>query len=273
VWSAMPFAPNGRIGDSDPSDFSVGDNPIRSSSDEFERKANSTIDEAISTTILRDVKKIGSKMKHVMMPHSNPVVELRDWDLWGPLFLCMLLASSLCYNSPPDQVAVVFTSVFFIIWVGAGVITLNGLLLGGRISFFQSVCVLGMSGSSRYEFSLAPISHYVRMYINPLLAPHRLLRMSTECGFSLVSRAIPHQFFVGRPFRRGSAVPSVVHARSSWLHGPDAAPGQEGPGRVPHPAILPVPRMDDTRTIENIQYLGRGAPSSDHAHAIYDMSR
>jgi protein YIPF6 len=28
-------------------------------------------------------------------------------------------------------------------WVGAGVVTVNGQLLGGRLSFFQSVCLLG----------------------------------------------------------------------------------------------------------------------------------
>ena len=30
-----------------------------------------------------------------------------------------------------------------IVWCGAAVVTLNGKLLGGKLSFFQSVCVLG----------------------------------------------------------------------------------------------------------------------------------
>jgi hypothetical protein len=33
--------------------------------------------------------------------------------------------------------------VFSIVWIGAGVVTVNALLLGGNISFFQSVCLLG----------------------------------------------------------------------------------------------------------------------------------
>jgi len=33
--------------------------------------------------------------------------------------------------------------LFVIIWIGAGAVTLNAELLGGNISFFQSVCVLG----------------------------------------------------------------------------------------------------------------------------------
>lgn len=36
-----------------------------------------------------------------------------------------------------------FAEVFVIVWIGAMVVTLNSKLLGGQISFFQSVCVLG----------------------------------------------------------------------------------------------------------------------------------
>merc|ERR1712100_415279 len=41
------------------------------------------------------------------------------------------------------QASLVFASVFVIVWLGAAVVTVNALLLGGNISFFQSVCVLG----------------------------------------------------------------------------------------------------------------------------------
>jgi hypothetical protein len=36
-----------------------------------------------------------------------------------------------------------FAEVFVIVWIGAMIVTLNSKLLGGNISFFQSVCVLG----------------------------------------------------------------------------------------------------------------------------------
>lgn len=36
-----------------------------------------------------------------------------------------------------------FAEVFVIVWIGAMVVTFNSKLLGGNISFFQSVCVLG----------------------------------------------------------------------------------------------------------------------------------
>jgi hypothetical protein len=41
-----------------------------------------------------------------------------------------------------------FAEVFVIVWLGSLVVTLNTKLLGGHISFFQSVCVLGKDFSS-----------------------------------------------------------------------------------------------------------------------------
>ena len=55
----------------------------------------------------------------------------------------MTVRSCLGIRAPENQSAVVFTGVFFIVWFGAAVVTLNAKLLGGTLSFFQSVCVLG----------------------------------------------------------------------------------------------------------------------------------
>ena len=85
-------------------------------------------------------------MKLVMVPRSASAdiqAELRNWDLWGPLVICMMLAVLLSISAPPEQAATVFCTVFGIVWVGAAVVTLNAQLLEGRLSFFQSVCVLG----------------------------------------------------------------------------------------------------------------------------------
>lgn len=111
--------------------------------------ASGTLDESISETILRDVKRVGIKLKHVMLP-GDSVKELRDWDLWGPLFLCICLATALTAKAAEDQTALVFAAVFVIVWMGAGVVTLNAALLGGKIAFLQSVCVLG--------YCLAPLN-------------------------------------------------------------------------------------------------------------------
>lgn len=73
---------------------------------------------------------------------SDMRAELRDWDLWGPLFICMSLAVMLSMKAH-QEASLVFSVIFVIVWIGAAVITINGQLLGGRLSFFQSVCLLG----------------------------------------------------------------------------------------------------------------------------------
>lgn len=46
-------------------------------------------------------------------------------------------------RAPDNQAVSIFTGVFIIVWLGAAVVTLNARLLGGAVSFFQSVCVMG----------------------------------------------------------------------------------------------------------------------------------
>jgi len=101
-----------------------------------------TLDEPVSETIMRDLRTIYTKVIQVLRPTSDNAV-LRDWDLWGPLIFCLLLAVLLSINAPSDQSLSIFTGVFAIVWIGSLVVTLNAKLLGGKVSFLQSVCVLG----------------------------------------------------------------------------------------------------------------------------------
>mmetsp|Transcript_41637 Transcript_41637/g.36832 ORF Transcript_41637/g.36832 Transcript_41637/m.36832 type:complete len:204 (+) Transcript_41637:149-760(+) len=103
-----------------------------------------TLDEPVSVTIFRDLRKIGIRLRHVLIPNNSTQSELRNWDLWGPLIFCLMLAMSMSFGASDDEdSALVFTAVFVIVWVGAAIVTVNAALLGGKISFFQSVCVLG----------------------------------------------------------------------------------------------------------------------------------
>lgn len=68
---------------------------------------------------------------------------LRNWDLYGPLILCMTLSIILSFSAEKEQASFVFAAVFVVIWCGSAVVTLNSQLLGGKVSFFQSTCVLG----------------------------------------------------------------------------------------------------------------------------------
>jgi len=104
-----------------------------------------TLDEPISQTIRRDLAAVGSKFFHVLYPVEKKSL-LREWDLWGPLILCTFMATVLqghSTNNGEGDGGPEFAEVFVIVWVGSMIVTLNTKLLGGNISFFQSVCVLG----------------------------------------------------------------------------------------------------------------------------------
>jgi len=108
-----------------------------------------TLDEPISQTIRRDLAAIGSKFLHVIYPVEKKSL-LREWDLWGPLILCTFMATVLQGHDTETVVdgEVVdggpkFAEVFVIVWMGSLIVTLNTKLLGGNISIFQSICVLG----------------------------------------------------------------------------------------------------------------------------------
>lgn len=104
-----------------------------------------TLDEPISQTIRRDLSAIGSKFVHVIYPVEKKSL-LREWDLWGPLILCTFMATVLQGHDTNEggvDGGPKFAEVFVIVWVGSLIVTLNTKLLGGNISIFQSICVLG----------------------------------------------------------------------------------------------------------------------------------
>mmetsp|Transcript_1263 Transcript_1263/g.1410 ORF Transcript_1263/g.1410 Transcript_1263/m.1410 type:complete len:196 (+) Transcript_1263:159-746(+) len=107
-----------------------------------------TLDEPVSETILRDLRQVADKLKVVLLPlgqasQDSVLLKLREWDLWGPLLVCLLLSSVLSVTAPGDTASLVFAAVFVIVWLGAAAVTINAQLLGGSISFFQSICILG----------------------------------------------------------------------------------------------------------------------------------
>ncbi|KAF1982600.1 Yip1-domain-containing protein [Aulographum hederae CBS 113979] len=68
---------------------------------------------------------------------------LRDWDLWGPLLFSLLLSTLLSWRAKDEQTPLVFSGVFAIVWIGEAVVTLQIKLLGGNVSFLQSICIIG----------------------------------------------------------------------------------------------------------------------------------
>jgi hypothetical protein len=125
----------------------TGNQPVTSiSSENFSDRrytGGNTLDEPVSTTLLNDVKAIGTKLKFVLYPAGD--ADSRTWDLWGPLIFCLLLSLFLSFAARNNQSTAVFTGIFSLVWFGMAVVTFNLKLLGSRLSFFQSVCVLGYS--------------------------------------------------------------------------------------------------------------------------------
>lgn len=103
----------------------------------------STLDEPVLETLARDAKAIGRKLVVVVCPPLGDERELRDWDLWGPLFLCLILASILTLNADKNQSSLIFSGVFIFVWLGGFVVTMNAKFLGSNVMFFQTYCAMG----------------------------------------------------------------------------------------------------------------------------------
>ncbi|KAG2245441.1 hypothetical protein Bca52824_092752 [Brassica carinata] len=104
-----------------------------------------TLTEPVWDTVKRDLSRIVSNLKLVVFPNPNredPGKALRDWDLWGPFFFIVFLGLTLSWSASVKK-SEVFAVAFALLAAGAVILTLNVLLLGGHIIFFQSLSLLG----------------------------------------------------------------------------------------------------------------------------------
>ena len=101
-----------------------------------------TLDEPVLTSLKRDLFLIYNKLKHVITPRfsSHKIEELYNWDLWGPLIFCFLLAISLSNDNNESST---FVLIFSIFWIGGLIVTFNGQFLGANIGICQMICLLG----------------------------------------------------------------------------------------------------------------------------------
>ncbi|KAK9753895.1 Yip1 domain [Popillia japonica] len=178
-----------------------------------------TLDEPIRETILRDVKTVGVKFTYVLFPKEKKTL-LKEWDLWGPLVLCtfmaMILQGSADSNGDNDG-GPEFAEVFVIVWIGSMIVTLNSKLLGGNISFFQSVCVLG--------YCLLPVALSLIICRIILLAEQTNLWFFLRFGISMtgfVWATYASMIFLGdtqKPGRKALAVYPIFlfYFIMSWL--------------------------------------------------------
>ena len=105
---------------------------------------HNSLNEPIMTSLMRDLNRIYAKLKIVALPVSSEAKnkELKQWDLWGPFIICLLLGTILCFTTKKNS-GLVFSMIFIVMWIGAIVITMNSSLLGGKLTLMQCICLLG----------------------------------------------------------------------------------------------------------------------------------
>lgn len=173
-----------------------------------------SLDEPVSITLLRDLRAIGFKLKYVLLPKSTSddaeLRELRNWDLWGPLLLCLLLSVVLSASAPSGQASLVFAAVFVVVWGGAAVVTLNSLLLGAKVGFFQSVCVLGYC---MFPLVLAAVPCYFVSY-----APIKFILVAVGFGWATKASAVFSAALVDESKKALSVYPVVLfYVALAWM--------------------------------------------------------
>ncbi|KAK9474442.1 Yip1 domain-containing protein [Dipodascopsis tothii] len=136
-----------------------------------------TLDEPVTETLMRDVRAVGRRVQQVLRPKPASEVDVegqvtRDWDLWGPLVFCLFLALALSISAPSHQTSTMFSGVFAFVWIAESFVTLNIKLLGGSISYFHAVCILGYALFPLVPaavFSLIVHNIFIRLPVDALL--------------------------------------------------------------------------------------------------------
>lgn len=128
-----------------PPKLSPQPNPSNKPQIRYNMNPSSTLNESVIQSLFRDISQIFIRIRYVVIPFGSGTKKLRNWDLWGPLVLCICLAWTLSSQAPSADANAIFGTVFCLIWIGSAVVTVNAQILGGSVSIFHSVCTLGYS--------------------------------------------------------------------------------------------------------------------------------
>nr|XP_017244002.1 PREDICTED: protein YIPF6 homolog [Daucus carota subsp. sativus] len=137
--SSSPFIPSNIPPPHPSAPTSYSNKPV------FVPSGPNTLTEPVWDTVKRDLSRIVSNLKLVVFPNpyrEDPGKAMRDWDLWGPFFFIVFLGLTLSWSASVKK-SEVFAVAFALLAAGAVILTLNVLLLGGHIIFFQSLSLLG----------------------------------------------------------------------------------------------------------------------------------
>ena len=154
---------------------------IKSDNQDKYLSRGNTLNEPIITTINRDLSLIYTKMKFVVNPFiskEQKKFHIRQWDLWGPLLLNMILACTLSFNTKEKSQITIL--IFIIFWLGGMILYLNANFLGVKSSIFQIFCLLGYC---LFPLNLSAI--FVTVFkVNAIL---RLIIVAITCIWSIYS--------------------------------------------------------------------------------------
>ena len=120
------------------------DNLASSESNYSTSSKTNTLNESITTTLLRDVKLIYYKLKYVINPfisNKDKQKHIKQWDLWGPLIFITLLSCTLAIKAEDKSNIIVI--IFTIFSLGGLLVYLNAHLLDSKIKLFPVLCLLG----------------------------------------------------------------------------------------------------------------------------------
>ena len=94
-----------------------------------------TLNEPICTSLKREFFRIYNKTSYSILPRCFPSknVNLKQWDLWGPLFYTLLLSFFLSNSKNTEEMSKTFVLVFVLMWVGGVIVTINTILLGAHV--------------------------------------------------------------------------------------------------------------------------------------------
>lgn len=93
-------------------------------------------------------------------------VKKRAQDLWGPMAFTLVLAVLLSFGSAKPSST--FSLVFALVSVGAITLTINAVLLGGTIGFFQVSCyaiVAFMRSSTTTHFGPCSLFFFLCVFV------------------------------------------------------------------------------------------------------------
>ncbi len=94
-----------------------------------------TLNEPICTSLKREFFRIYNKTSYSILPRCFPSknANLKQWDLWGPLFYTLLLSFFLSNSKNTEEMSKTFVLVFVLMWVGGVIVTINTILLGAHV--------------------------------------------------------------------------------------------------------------------------------------------